>query len=205
MATPAELRLEGLQVGRLEPVDLRLGPGITTLHGPSGSGKTLFLRALADLEPHAGRAWLDGREQAALPAHLWRRRVMLVPAEAHWWGERVGDHFARRDDRLLEALGLPVAAWGWSPARLSSGERQRLALARALVLEPRALLLDEPTANLDAHSRERLEDLVQDYRTARNAIVLWVSHDPEQRARLGGTQLALRPSGQGFALHVEAA
>ena len=194
------LTLEAVQVGRLAPLDLHLQPGIHTLHGPSGSGKTLLLRALADLEPHGGRVWLDDREQAAMPAHQWRRQVMLVPAEAHWWAERVDEHFACRDDALLEALGLPLAAWSWQPARLSSGERQRLALARALVLEPQALLLDEPTANLDPEGRARVEDLIRSWLARPGRLVLWVSHDPEQRARLGGSRFALRPAGEGFTL-----
>jgi putative ABC transport system ATP-binding protein len=72
----------------------------------------------------------------------------------------------------------------WTVSRLSTGERQRLALARLLALQPQVLLLDEATANLDPPNRDRVEDLIQDYRREQGAAVLWVSHDPDQRRRL---------------------
>jgi ABC-type iron transport system FetAB ATPase subunit len=95
-------------------------------------------------------------------------------------------------DVLLGDLGFEPQVRTWSVSRLSTGERQRLALARLLVQGPEALLLDEATANLDPINRDRVELTVQAYRTAQNLAVLWVSHDPEQRERLGGRQLAIR-------------
>jgi ABC-type iron transport system FetAB ATPase subunit len=93
---------------------------------------------------------------------------------------------------LLERLGFGSEVLGWSVARLSTGERQRLALARLLANGPDVLLLDEATANLDPPNRERVEAIVQDYRRERRAAVLWVSHDPEQRRRLDGRRLIIR-------------
>jgi putative ABC transport system ATP-binding protein len=181
----AGLRLQGVAPHGLEPVDLELAAGERVfLSGPSGSGKTLLLRAIADLDPHAGEVWLDGIRRSQVPAPDWRRRVSLLPAEAHWWADRVGDHFPRPVAPLLADLGFGPETLDWAVSRLSTGERQRLALARVLANGPEALLLDEATANLDPPNRERVEALVEAYRVEHAAAVLWVSHDPDQRARL---------------------
>jgi putative ABC transport system ATP-binding protein len=125
--------------------------------GPSGSGKSLLLRALADLDPHEGEAWLDGTACSSLPAPDWRRRVALLPAESFWWFDQVGDHFDRAPPSgtgtrrgvgcaapaaeagqiipaLLDRLGFTPEVLAWTVSRLSTGERQRLALARLLAL-----------------------------------------------------------------------
>lgn len=213
----ASLRLEGVQPHLLAPVDLTIGSGeLLFLSGPSGSGKSLLLRAIADLDPHPGEVWLDGIARSSLPAPEWRRRVGLLPAESHWWDERVSDHFPRMWQRsgsprpganspsampndvraplqeLLLQLGFGADVLDWSVRRLSTGERQRLALARLLAVTPQALLLDEATANLDPPNRERVEAIVADYRARHSAAVLWVSHDAEQRRRLGGRRLVIR-------------
>lgn len=203
------LILAGIRSKVMEPVDLELSHGeLVFVSGPSGSGKSLLLRAIADLDPHGGEARIDGANRSAMPAPEWRRRVGLLPAESHWWADRVGDHFppaqtlktmgetdsALRFDLtgLLEQLGFEPKVLGWSVSRLSTGERQRLALARLLANEPEVLLLDEATANLDPSNRERVETMVQEYRRDRTAAVLWVSHDPEQRRRLDGRRLTIR-------------
>lgn len=154
------------------------------LHGPSGGGKTLLLRAIADLDPNVGEVWLDDRSRAALPAPEWRRRVCFLAAESHWWASQVGAHASDWDPATLDALGFETSVLAWQVERLSSGERQRLALARALAHAPRALLLDEPTANLDQQNTARVETLVADWRAATGGAVIWVSHDPEQRQRV---------------------
>ena len=193
------LRLQGVAPRVLAPVSLALDAGeLVFISGPSGSGKSLLLRAVADLDPHAGEVWLGDEARSAMaPAH-WRRRVGLLPAEAFWWADTVGEHFPAAADppgadpvALLAGLGFEPDVFDWSIARLSTGERQRLALARLLAQDPEALLLDEATANLDPSNRERVERVVAGYRTAHAAAVLWVSHDPEQRERLGGRQFGI--------------
>jgi ABC-type iron transport system FetAB ATPase subunit len=197
------LRLEALRPRVLEPVSLDLDAGeLVLLSGPSGSGKSLLLRAIADLDPHEGQVWLDGEPRSSMAAHLWRRRVGLLPAESFWWEDRVGPHFPEdaADPQalpdLLGALGFGPEVLDWSVSRLSTGERQRLALARLLAQAPEVLLLDEATANLDPANRDRVESAVARYRGTHAAATLWVSHDPEQRERLtaqgGARQLVIR-------------
>lgn len=186
------LALVNLRTRQLGPLNLVLGPGRTCLRGPSGSGKTLLLRAIADLDPHQGEVCLDDTPRSHLPAPQWRRWVLYLPAESHWWRERVGDHFPAPVPALLEALGFGAEVLNWEVSRLSSGERQRLALARGLALGPAMLLLDEPTANLDADNRRRVEDLIVRFMDDNGAGALWVSHDPEQRQRMGTRQYRIQ-------------
>ena len=191
----ARLRLEDFGPELLSPCNLAADAGETiTLTGPSGSGKTLLLRALADLDPHRGIAWLDDRPATDFTAPDWRRRVCYLPAESHWWSDRVRDHFPHMDDATLSALGLPAEIPGWAVSRLSSGERQRLAVARLLSVQPEVLLLDEPTANLDPANTERVEHVIAGYRGRHRATVLWVSHDAGQRERLGNRHWLIRDS-----------
>ena len=154
------------------------------ISGASGAGKTLLLRAIADLDPHSGEMRLDGIASQDMPATRWRAQLGYVPSESQWWGERVREHFTECPETLLDALGFAGDVVDWYVSRLSSGERQRLALARAVALRPRVLLLDEPTANLDPDNTARVERLVCDYCAREQAAVLWVSHDTEQRQRL---------------------
>lgn len=183
----ARLTVEALHGEGLGPIDLAVAAGeCVCLSGPSGCGKTRLLRALADLDPHGGRVVLDGVEAAQVPPPHWRRQVALVPAESRWWAAQVADHFPPGSSPDLSSVGLPQAALQWSVERLSSGERQRLAVLRALALAPQVLLLDEPTANLDAGHIERVEALLAGYRAARAAAVIWVSHDAQQIARVAG-------------------
>ena len=184
------LRLRQFSTPLLDPFDLDLAAGeCVTLSGPSGSGKSRLLRAIADLDPHQGEAWCDGTARQSLSGPAWRRRVALLPAESAWWSERVGDHFNRIDTGLLERLKLPPGAVDWEVTRLSSGERQRLALLRVLSIEPEVLLLDEPTANLDQTNIERVETLIAEWRLEQRTAVLWVSHDAAQRERVSERSL----------------
>jgi ABC-type iron transport system FetAB ATPase subunit len=191
----AALRLEGLHPRLLQPVDLRIDAGgLTFVSGPSGAGKSLLLRAVADLDPNHGEVYLDGIARSALSAPEWRRRCGLLPAESGWWAERVGAHFpgdGAAQHGLLAALGFDADVLGWEVARLSTGERQRLALARLLAHRPEALLLDEATANLDPSNCGLVEAVIDDYRARHKAAVLWVSHDPAQRSRLGDASLVI--------------
>ncbi|BAZ92504.1 ABC-type uncharacterized transporter, ATPase component [Thiohalobacter thiocyanaticus] len=175
-------RAQGLAVGEIGPLELTLQPGeCVGLSGASGSGKSRLLRALADLDPHAGQMWLDGEPAAALMPWDWRRRVALLPAESAWWHDTVGPHFpAVPSATALAALGFEPAVLEWRIDRLSSGEKQRLALLRVLTLRPRVLLLDEPTANLDRDNAERAEALIRAYLDESGAAAIWVGHDQAQ-------------------------
>ena len=115
----------------------------------------------------------------------------LLAAEAGWWADRVGDHFAEVDVEALAALGFQPGIMDRAVRGLSSGERQRLALLRLLANRPEALLLDEPTANLDGEMTARVEALIEDYRRRHGAPVLWVSHDPAQARRVAGRRLRI--------------
>lgn len=191
------LELEEISVGELESVSLSAAPGeVVCISGASGSGKTRLLRAVADLEPHGGDCLLGDLRQSETPAHRWRSQVMMLPAESQWWHETVGEHFG--DDagdaavEALKALDLPIDATSWSIDRLSSGEKQRLALIRALLREPRALLLDEPTANLDADSVQRVERWLLEIIGRRELPTLWVAHDADQIQRVSNRRFMIR-------------
>ena len=187
------LLLHQLRTLHVGPIDLAIGAGeCVCIRGASGSGKSLLLRAIADLDPHQGEARLDARACAAMPAAQWRRQVALVMAEGQWWADTIGTHFADGcNPAWLERLGLPAAALDWEVARCSTGERQRLALLRTLMRQPAALLLDEPTGNLDEDSTARVEALLDDYRREHDAALLWVSHDPRQAARVAQRRFVL--------------
>jgi ABC-type iron transport system FetAB ATPase subunit len=169
----------------LPAVDLTIAAGqCVCISGPSGSGKSTLLRAAADLDPHEGRIFLDNTEQRSLPAHQWRRRVGLLPAESQWWFDTARAHFPRIETPWFEQLGVRAELLDSAIGRLSSGERQRLALLRLLCHGPQALLLDEATANLDPANTAAVEALIADYSRERGAAVLWVSHDPAQIRRV---------------------
>lgn len=179
------LDIRELSCGMLRAVSLLIEPGrIVCLSGPSGSGKSRLLRAIADLDPHDGEVWLGTHCQVDTPAHCWRRWVMLVPAESQWWADTVGEHFLEPLPEGLAALGFTHEVLDWQVGRLSSGEKQRLALLRAISHEPRALLLDEPTANLDGETGRRLESWVRQLVRNEGLPVLWVAHDPVQIRRI---------------------
>jgi len=185
MGDAPALSVRGLTRPGLEPASFEVADGeAVAIVGPSGAGKSLLLRAIADLDPSAGAVALDGADRAAMPAPAWRRRVAYLPAESGWWADDVGAHFADRDAAVaeIEPLGLPGDALGWSVARLSTGEKQRLALARLLLNGPRALLLDEPTAALDADNVERVEAVLRARLGGGLALVI-VTHDERQARR----------------------
>lgn len=185
------LTVSNLTTPVLKPATFRLGAGeCVAVRGKSGSGKSVLLRALADLDPSVGEVRLNGALREDMPAPLWRRRVTYVAAESGWWEDRVGAHFAQPDRAaaLAGTLGLPGEVMDWPVARLSTGERQRLALVRALVQGPEVLLLDEPTGPLDAEATERVEALLRGA-LERGAGVLIVTHSPEQATRLAHRHL----------------
>ncbi len=164
------------------------------LSGASGSGKTRLLRAIADLDLNTGKVMLDGVVREAIDPQSWRRQVAYLPAESRWWASTVGEHFHQFDKVPFERLGFDSVVADWKVERLSSGERQRLAVLRLLENQPRVLLLDEPTANLDTQSIERVEVLISEYITEAKAACLWVTHAADQIQRIAKHRLILENS-----------
>jgi ABC-type multidrug transport system ATPase subunit len=179
------LRIERLATKLIGPISFEIAAGeCLALMGPSGTGKSLLLRAIVDLDPSTGKVTVGGHARDVMPASEWRKRVALVPAESGWWADRVRDHFPVNSDapELIGKLGL-AESLEWDVARLSTGERQRLAFARALCRKPQALLLDEPTASLDGHATELVEDLIREC-CGRGMALLLVTHDRLQAERM---------------------
>jgi ABC-type iron transport system FetAB ATPase subunit len=189
-----------LRAGDLPPLTFEVADGdCLAVEGPSGVGKSRLLRAIADLEPAQGQVFLDGAERNEMPAMSWRRRVRYCAAEPAWWTETPRDAFpatvsAARVDRLLHALGLDPKLLDRPIALLATGERQRLALARAVCDEPKVLLLDEPTTALDAQSAALAEELIRFQILAGRSAIL-VSHDGQQIERLAHARLLLQRPG----------
>ncbi len=162
------------------PITLALPVGeIGGLSGASGSGKSLLLRATADLIESTGELCWRELRCIDIPAPQWRQRVGLLPANPVWWFDHVGQHFHGNVTQWLTRLGFEADVLKWEVGRLSSGEKQRLALVRLFDRNPECLLLDEPTANLDDASAERVVAAIRDYLEEAGAIraVLLVSHD----------------------------
>lgn len=189
-----EIRVEGLTLQRgafrLGPVTLRVDAGTATvLLGPSGAGKTTLLRALAGFLPlESGRLWVDGERADHEPPE--RRRFGFVPPSLGLIPHRrvarnvsypldlAGDENAPRvAHQWMERFGLLPLARKY-PSELSSGERQRVAMARALAARPRFLLWDEPLSALDVDSRDTLLRLLRDLIEQERLPLLLVTHDP---------------------------
>jgi len=183
------LHIEGLRSAIAGPFELSLGEGMcAAITGSSGSGKSLFLRMIADLDPNEGEIWLNAHRRSSLPAPEWRKQAMYVPAESGWWGDTVIQHFSadKRSELvgLASRLGLRSDILDASMRQLSTGEKQRLSLIRALLLHPPVLLLDEPTSPLDQDSVAKVEALLQELMATGTTVVL-VTHNPNQAERLG--------------------
>ncbi len=194
MSAGAGLAIRDLSRPGLEPVSFTLAPGTClAVSGPSGAGKSLLLRAIADLDPNSGSVRLDGADRDAMPAPHWRRRVTYVPTEPGWWADIVAEHFEdwSAAEPWVAAFGLPADCGSWPVQRLSTGERQRLGLIRALVRVPAVLLLDEPTSGLDPDAASAVESAIETYRAEHAAIIVWVTHDATQAGRVAERQLTI--------------
>ena len=180
---------------------LELAPAETlALVGASGSGKTTLARAVLRLLPATGTVRLDGEDVLAARGRnlrRLRRRMQMVwqdPAGSLDPRMRVGEQVAepllvhrlarrrealRRAAGLLERCGLPAGTPERRPGAFSGGQQQRIAIARALVLEPALLVCDEPTSALDAHVQVAILDLLADLQRERGLSMLLVTHDLE--------------------------
>ncbi len=180
----------------IDQIDLSLRPGAPTLIlGPNGAGKSLLLRLMHGLlTPHSGEIlWRGGAnslETRRCQAMVFQDPVMLrrsAKANIVHALKLRGVSRAEREERTMKALATAgLAHLAGSPARrMSGGEQQRLAMARALALEPEIIFLDEPTTSLDPASVKAIESLIKDTRDRGVKIVL-VTHDVGQARRLGG-------------------
>ena len=200
-ALSLDLTLAGRQL--LRSANLRVASGeICSVSGASGSGKSTLLRILASLaSPDAGELRLDGVTSTAIAPRAYRQRVALVmqhppmlPGSARdnlrFAAECQGASLSQAAcDAVCARVGL-AAPPGKDARTLSGGERFRLAIARALVLTPSVMLLDEPTAALDGESAERILALVRELAEGGTSFVV-VTHNQQHVLRLGGTRYTL--------------
>lgn len=192
------LRVDALKVDPLPPLSFSVVNGeCLAIEGPSGSGKTRLLRAIADLDAAPGHVFVDGAERNEIPAPEWRKRVRYASAEPAWWTATARQAFdlsradaAVRLDRLLSAVALSPAKLDNPLSELSTGERHRLALARAIIDDPHVLLLDEPATGLDPQTAALVEELIRFQLLAGRSVVL-ASHDQGQIGRLAHARLQL--------------
>ena len=196
---PPLLRIRGLGVSfqdfeAIRPLDLDVLNGeFLTILGPSGSGKTTLLRAIAGFQPPtAGRIEFDGRDIADLPIN--RRPFNTVFQDyalfPHMsvrqnvgFGLRVrGTARAQLEERVDAALRIVELEEldGRYPAQLSGGQQQRTALARAMICEPRLILLDEPLAALDAALRRQMQKFLKSVQRQSGITFLFVTHDQSE-------------------------
>lgn len=196
------LRVDKLQIAPLPPLSFTVANGeCLAVEGPSGSGKTRLLRAIADLEPARGQVFCDGAERNEMRAPTWRRLARYAATEPMWWTETARGAFVAATPAaqyatdallltLLPSLLLEASILDKPVGDLSTGERQRLAFARAIIDQPRVLLLDEPTNGLDAQSASHVEALIHRELDTGTSVIL-ASHDPAQIDRLAHVRLQL--------------
>lgn len=189
-------------VHALRDCDLRIAAGdYLSIMGPSGSGKSTLLNILGLLdEPTSGEYHLDGQPTAALSEaercdrrayrigfvfqsfHLVPYRSAVENVETGLLYQRVRPRERRsRAIDVLEHVGLADRMWA-TPPQMSGGERQRVAVARALVRRPALMLCDEPTGNLDSHSSDAVLDLLDEL-SADGLTIVVITHDPNVAAR----------------------
>lgn len=199
MTQQTHLKLINFSCHNLVPINLELKYRETmSISGESGAGKSLLLRAIADLIPHKGDCYLDEKNANQVVANEWRKQVAYFAAESQWWFDTVGEHFQtplnNKMNALLESVGFNLDVLNWDVMRCSTGERQRLAIIRLLVNEPSVLLLDEPTANLDAENSKKVEKAFNEYQQHTQCSIIWVSHNTEQKKRVSQRQFEIKNS-----------
>jgi molybdate transport system ATP-binding protein len=184
-------------------------PGITALFGPSGAGKTTIANAIAGLfRPHAGRIAIDGEtvfdsatrlfapsssrgaatvfQDARLFPHMSVRGNLLFG-----WRRAKRRMSQAEIDRMLDMLGM-VSLLDRSPAKLSGGEKSRVALGRALLASPRLLLLDEPLAALDATRKAEIMPYFERLRDEAKIPIVYVTHSLDEVTRLADHLIVLK-------------
>lgn len=179
----------------LEDFSAELPEGTSAVLGPSGAGKSTLLRLLNRLaDPEAGRIVFRGQDVRKFDPQALRREVCLVPqlpalvegtvADNLSFAVSFGSGVEADPDTLLPLAGLDPSFAERDASQLSVGEQQRVMLARALALEPKVLLLDEPTSHLDEESRDVIEGALSTLRENSGISLILVTHDREQAERL---------------------
>jgi putative ABC transport system ATP-binding protein len=207
-----EIRLDrvgSIKQGRPVLTDVTLGfesGGKYSILGPSGAGKTTLLRLLNRLEdPTAGRLWFHDTPYEQLSAITLRRRVAMVFQVPIIFSGSVQDNLCtalrlqHQDNsvdttelsRVLELAGLNGIGLTRDATALSTGEKQRVCIARALMTRPEVLLLDEPTAPLDPTAARRLIESIAQLSHGSQLTVIMVSHQPELARAFGGRVILL--------------
>jgi len=187
----------------LKDVNLRIEAGeFMVLVGPSGSGKTTMIKMINRLlEPTDGNIYMDGKRIkdyderelrlstgyvlqaiALFPNLTVAENIALIPEMKGWGKERV----ASKTVELLEKVGLPASDYAdRKPHELSGGEQQRIGIVRAIIAEPKILLMDEPFSALDAISRKQLQTLTKDLHNEFGMTTIFVTHDTDEALKLG--------------------
>lgn len=187
----------------LKDVNLHIEDGeFMVLVGPSGSGKTTMLKMINRLlEPTDGNIYMDGKRIkdyderelrlstgyvlqaiALFPNLTVAENIALIPEMKGWGKERV----ASKTVELLEKVGLPASDYAdRNPHELSGGEQQRVGIVRAMIGEPKILLMDEPFSALDAISRKQLQSLTKDLHKEFGMTTIFVTHDTDEALKLG--------------------
>ena len=187
----------------LKDVNLRIEDGeFMVLVGPSGSGKTTMLKMINRLlEPTDGNIYMDGKRIkdyderelrlstgyvlqaiALFPNLTVAENIALIPEMKGLDKERV----ASKTVELLEKVGLPASDYAdRKPHELSGGEQQRIGIVRAIIAEPKILLMDEPFSALDAISRKQLQTLTKELHKEFGMTTIFVTHDTDEALKLG--------------------
>ena len=186
----------------LRDVNLRIEQGeFMVLVGPSGSGKTTVLKMINRLlEPTGGDIYMDGKRIkdyderelrlstgyvlqaiALFPNLTVAENIALIPEMKGWSKEQI----ASKTEELLDKVGLPAVDYAYRlPSELSGGEQQRIGIVRAIIAEPRILLMDEPFSALDAISRKQLQALTKDLHKEFGMTTIFVTHDTDEALKL---------------------
>ena len=187
--------LYGKEVLRGVNLDVNKGE-IMAVVGPSGSGKSTLLRCLNRLiEMDGGEVFFEGKDITSLPPVILRRKIVLVHQESAMLPGTVFDNVSygpalqgevdsAHIHKCLAEAGLPAEFAEKDASKLSGGEKKRVALARALALRPRVLLLDEPTAGVDPKKISQVEKTIVEFSKNHGLTVLWVTHHVEQAKRV---------------------
>lgn len=187
----------------LKDVNLRIEDGeFMVLVGPSGSGKTTMIKMINRLlEPTDGNIYMDGKRIkdyderelrlstgyvlqaiALFPNLTVAENIALIPEMKGWSKEKIDS----KTVELLEKVGLPASDYAdRKPHELSGGEQQRVGIVRAMIGEPKILLMDEPFSALDAISRKQLQTLTQDLHKEFGMTTIFVTHDTDEALKLG--------------------